>query len=131
MDSGSNQVSVAGATMNDIVNAVTRVTDIMGEIASASDEQSRGIDQIGIAVTEMDQVTQQNASLVQESAAAAASLEDQASRLKQAVSAFNIRKEFGGQAVNQVRESKNPLTVPVLAAGGKSAANANDNWETF
>ena len=131
VDSGSNQVSVAGATMNDIVNAVTRVTDIMGEIASASDEQSRGIDQIGIAVTEMDQVTQQNASLVQESAAAAASLEDQASRLKQAVSAFNIRKEFGGQAVNQVRESKNPLTVPVLAAGGKSAANANDNWETF
>ncbi|WP_439212225.1 methyl-accepting chemotaxis protein [Duffyella gerundensis] len=131
VDSGSNQVSVAGATMNDIVNAVTRVTDIMGEIASASDEQSRGIDQIGIAVTEMDQVTQQNASLVQESAAAAASLEDQASRLKQAVSAFNIRKEFGGQAVNQVRESKNPLTVPVLAGGSKSAANANDNWETF
>lgn len=52
--------------MNNIVNAVTRVTDIMGEIASASDEQSRGIDQVALAVSEMDRVTQQNASLVQE-----------------------------------------------------------------
>ncbi len=67
--------------MTDIVNAVTRVTDIMGEIASASDEQSRGIDQVALAVSEMDRVTQQNASLVQESAAAAAALEEQASRL--------------------------------------------------
>ena len=65
----------AGATMAEIVNAVTRVTDIMGEIASASDEQSRGIDR-GRAVAEMDRVTQQNASLVEESAAAAAALED-------------------------------------------------------
>ncbi len=60
--------------MDEIVNAVTRVTDIMGEIASASDEQSRGIDQVGLAVAEMDRVTQQNASLVEESAAAAAAL---------------------------------------------------------
>ncbi len=76
--------------MNNIVNAVTRVTDIMGEIASASDEQSRGIDQVALAVSEMDRVTQQNASLVQESAAAAAALEEQASRLTQAVSAFRL-----------------------------------------
>ncbi len=59
-------VESAGETMNNIVNAVTRVTDIMGEIASASDEQSRGIDQVALAVLEMDRVTQQNASLVQE-----------------------------------------------------------------
>lgn len=76
--------------MNSIVQAVTNVTDIMGEIASASDEQSRGISQIGQAVAEMDGVTQQNASLVQESAAAAASLEEQARQLTEAVSAFNL-----------------------------------------
>ncbi|STF48394.1 methyl-accepting chemotaxis protein II [Escherichia coli] len=88
VDTGSVLVESAGKTMNNIVNAVTRVTDIMGEIASASDEQSRGIDQVALAVSEMDRVTQQNASLVQESAAAAAALEEQASRLTQAVSAF-------------------------------------------
>ena len=81
VDTGSVLVESAGETMNNIVNAVTRVTDIMGEIASASDEQSRGIDQVALAVSEMDRVTQQNASLVQESAAAAAALEEQASRL--------------------------------------------------
>jgi methyl-accepting chemotaxis protein-2 (aspartate sensor receptor) len=80
VDTGSVLVESAGETMNNIVNAVTRVTDIMGEIASASDEQSRGIDQVALAVSEMDRVTQQNASLVQESAAAAAALEEQASR---------------------------------------------------
>ncbi len=82
VDVGSTLVESAGETMDEIVNAVTRVTDIMGEIASASDEQSRGIDR-GPAVAEMDRVTQQNASLVEESAAAAAALEEQASRLTQ------------------------------------------------
>lgn len=76
--------------MDSIVQAVTNVTDIMGEIASASDEQSRGISQIGLAVAEMDGVTQQNASLVQESAAAAASLEEQARQLTEAVAVFNL-----------------------------------------
>ncbi|PPS58372.1 hypothetical protein CRX72_15595 [Pantoea sp. BRM17] len=69
----------------------------MGEIASASDEQSKGIDQVGVAVTEMDRVTQQNAALVEESATAAAALEEQASRLKQSVAVFNIGKEYGEQ----------------------------------
>ncbi len=90
---GSTLVESAGETMGEIVNAVTRVTDIMGEIASASDEQSRGIDQVGLAVAEMDRVTQQNASLVEESAAAAAALEEQASRLTQAVAVFRIQQE--------------------------------------
>ncbi|MEG1214747.1 MAG: methyl-accepting chemotaxis protein, partial [Leclercia sp.] len=67
VSAGSALVNEAGATMAEIVSAVTRVTDIMGEIASASDEQSRGIDQVGQAVAEMDRVTQQNASLVEES----------------------------------------------------------------
>ena len=99
VDTGSVLVESAGETMSDIVSAVTRVTDIMGEIASASDEQSRGIDR-GPAVTEMDRVTQQNAALVQESASAAAALEEQASRLSQAVAVFRIRKEFAAAAVN-------------------------------
>ena len=83
MDVGSTLVESAGETMAEIVSAVTRVTDIMGEIASASDEQSRGIDQVGLAVAEMDRVTQQNAALVEESAAAAAALEEQNQHLRQ------------------------------------------------
>lgn len=97
IDDSGNRVSVgsalvheAGETMNDIVSAVVRVTDIMSEIASASDEQSRGIDQVGQAVAEMDRVTQQNASLVEESASAAAALEEQAARLNQTVAVFNV-----------------------------------------
>ncbi|NGX15269.1 methyl-accepting chemotaxis protein, partial [Wenzhouxiangella sp. XN24] len=80
----------AGATMEEIVSAVKRVTDIMAEISAASDEQSQGIEQVSTAVTQMDEVTQQNAALVEESAAAASSLEDQAHGLAQAVSVFRI-----------------------------------------
>jgi methyl-accepting chemotaxis protein len=86
---GSQQVSSAGDTMQDIVNAVLRVTNIMSEIASASDEQSRGIEQISMAVHEMDRVTQNNAALVQESASASLSLEKQANQLSTAVARFN------------------------------------------
>ena len=84
VNSGSVLVDNAGQTMKEIVDAVTNVTDIMGEIASASDEQSRGITQVGQAISEMDSVTQQNASLVQEASAAAASLEEQAALLTRA-----------------------------------------------
>ncbi|WP_431221940.1 methyl-accepting chemotaxis protein [Serratia sp. L9] len=87
---GSVLVENSGATMQDIVRSVTRVTDIMGEIASASDEQSRGIEQVTQAVTQMDQVTQQNAALVEEAASAAAALEDQAITLADAVSVFRL-----------------------------------------
>ncbi|MEI2264114.1 methyl-accepting chemotaxis protein [Erwinia sp. CGal63] len=125
VDTGSQLVESAGETMADIVNAVTRVTDIMGEIASASGEQSRGIDQIGIAVTEMDRVTQQNASLVEESAAAAAALEAQASRLNQAVAVFRIRKESAMKAVSKPLA---PVSAPKKA---QAVAVSNDNWETF
>ncbi|HBC81021.1 MAG TPA: methyl-accepting chemotaxis protein, partial [Escherichia sp.] len=77
IERGSGEVVAAGDTMGDIVAAVKRVTDIMQEIAAASDEQSRGIEQVSQAITEMDNVTQQNASLVEEASAAAASLEEQ------------------------------------------------------
>ena len=132
VNTGSVLVESAGETMTNIVNAVTRVTDIMGEIASASDEQSRGIDQVGLAVNEMDRVTQQNAALVEESATAAAALEDQASRLKQSVAVFNIGKEFVAQAVN-VTTAPNILrpAAPKALAKPAGARSSDDNWETF
>ncbi|ARP81767.1 methyl-accepting chemotaxis protein [Bordetella genomosp. 8] len=87
---GSEQVERAGATMQEIVAAVGRVTDIMGEIAAASSEQADGIEQVNRAVNQMDEVTQQNAALVEEAAAATASLESQAAGLKAAVAKFKL-----------------------------------------
>ncbi|AJX33379.1 methyl-accepting chemotaxis protein [Burkholderia oklahomensis] len=87
---GSALVGQAGTTMTEILQAVRRVTDIMGEIAAASEEQSSGISQVGRAVTQMDEMTQQNAALVEEAAAAASSLQEQAARLRESVSAFQV-----------------------------------------
>jgi len=85
---GTALVAQAGQTMEEIVQAVKRVTDIMGEISAASAEQSSGIEQVNRAVTQMDEVTQQNAALVEEAAAAAGALESQAHELRAAVSVF-------------------------------------------
>ncbi|WP_312242771.1 methyl-accepting chemotaxis protein [Pantoea sp.] len=103
VNQGSQQVSSAGHTMQEIVGAVNRVTDIMSEITLASDEQSRGIDQVGRAVTEMDSVTQQNASLVYKSANASASLEQQARQLLTLVAGFHTDAE---------RSSISPMRQP-------------------
>ncbi|MBR7539686.1 methyl-accepting chemotaxis protein, partial [Mycobacterium tuberculosis] len=78
-------VAEAGQTMGEIVQAVRRVTDIMNEISAASQEQTTGIEQVNQAVAQMDQVTQQNAALVEEAAAAAGALEEQAQKLKRVV----------------------------------------------
>jgi methyl-accepting chemotaxis protein-1 (serine sensor receptor) len=106
-------------TMNEIVRAVSRVTDIMAEIACASDEQSKGIEQIGRAVAEMDGVTQHNTALVSESAAAASELETQAGRLTRAVAVFNIS------------EQKKQPAVPALSVKESVTARESDNWTTF
>ncbi|MFS2224817.1 methyl-accepting chemotaxis protein [Pantoea sp. B65] len=128
VNTGSTLVESAGSTMNDIVGAVTRVTDIMGEIASASDEQSRGIDQVGLAVTEMDRVTQQNAALVEQSAAAAAALEQQASHLSQAVAVFKVRAE---KAIADARRpAPRSLAAPAVQKAA-APATSEGNWETF
>jgi methyl-accepting chemotaxis protein-1 (serine sensor receptor) len=87
---GSSLADQAGKTMSDVTHAVARVADIMGEIAAASTEQSRGIDQVNQAITQMDEVTQQNAALVEEAAAAAKSLGDQGRHLHQAISFFRL-----------------------------------------
>jgi methyl-accepting chemotaxis protein len=88
VEQGSTLVDQAGTTMQEVVAAIGRVTDIMGEISTASAEQSAGVAQVGAAIGKMDQTTQQNASLVQESAAAAESLKGQAQQLVQAMSVF-------------------------------------------
>ncbi len=90
VEAGSRLVADAGATMTEIVSSVERVSHIIGEITTASSEQSDGIGQVSIAVTELDQMTQQNAALVEQSAAAAESLKAQASRLAQVVSTFRL-----------------------------------------
>ncbi|HCR1907808.1 TPA: HAMP domain-containing protein [Enterobacter kobei] len=93
MNTGSQEVELAGAAMNEVVTSVTQVTDIMAEITSASDEQSTGINQIAQAVNEMDLVTQQNASMVQQAAGVAQSVEDHAHDLQRAVSLFSLQEE--------------------------------------
>ncbi|WP_232441217.1 methyl-accepting chemotaxis protein, partial [Burkholderia ubonensis] len=85
----------AGRTMGDVVRAVKRVTDIIGEISAASSEQSAGIDEIGRAVTQMDAGTQQNAALVEQAAAAARALDDQAQALKALVGRFRFTAPAG------------------------------------
>jgi methyl-accepting chemotaxis protein len=90
VDAGSALANQAGQAMGDIVKQVRRVTDLIGEISSASREQSQGISEVGGAIAQLDQVTQQNSALVEESAAAAASLKQQAGRLVEAVRVFQI-----------------------------------------
>jgi methyl-accepting chemotaxis protein len=90
VEAGSLQVGEAGRAMDDIVAQVRRVNDLIAEISSATLEQTQGISQIGDAVNQLDQVTQQNAALVEESAAAAESLNQQAARLVDAVSLFTL-----------------------------------------
>jgi methyl-accepting chemotaxis protein len=90
VDMGSALVGEAGKTMAEIVGSVKRVTDIIGEITAASQEQSTGIEQVNQAIAQMDQVTQQNAALVEEAAAAAQSMQEQAASLVEAVSVFKL-----------------------------------------
>ena len=90
VEAGSHLVNEAGATMNEIVSSITRVTDIMSEITSASAEQSEGIEQVNTAIAQMDQVTQQNAALVEQAAAAAEAMQEQAARLSEVVGVFKL-----------------------------------------
>ncbi len=96
VSSGSAQVASAGQTMQEIVSSVQRVADIMGEISAASTQQASGIDQVSLAISQMDEVTQQNAALVEQAAAAAAAMEEQARRLSEATSVF---KTQSGQVI--------------------------------
>ena len=114
VEQGTTLVDQAGTTMQEVVGAIRRVTDIMGEISAASTEQSSGVAQVGEAVTQMDQATQQNAALVEESAAAAESLKVQASALLTAVSVFKLGQGEVRPAAPAVAAPA-PVAAPVAA----------------
>ncbi|MFC4278181.1 methyl-accepting chemotaxis protein [Achromobacter aloeverae] len=106
VDSGSQLVSQAGATMEEIVESVKRVTDIMGEISAATHEQTGSIEQINLAIAQMEQVTQQNAALVEEAAAASGAMQDQTATLAQLVSIFRLAHGTAEQAVARLTEAR-------------------------
>ena len=111
--------------MTEVVTAIRRVTDIMGEISAASSEQSAGVGQVGEAVTQMDQATQQNAALVEEMAAAAASLNTQAGELVQAVAVFKLAQDSAYSAGTRLGATAGaaPTTSrPVLGAAKAASA---------
>ena len=142
--------------MDDIVSSVKRVTDIMGEITAASQEQSAGIEQVNRAIAQMDQMTQQNASLVEQAAAAAESMKGQADTLTQAVRVFKVGAPSGqdrrgpDRPVNVSRMPKaanrpaakpralagaatSKATTPTAKPGGAAATGTrgDDGWEQF
>ncbi|HDR9358694.1 TPA: Tar ligand binding domain-containing protein, partial [Burkholderia vietnamiensis] len=119
---GSQLVDEAGRTMHDVIAAVQRVTDIMGEIAAASEEQSGGIDQVARAVAQMDEVTQQNAALVEEAAAAAQSLDEQAARLRETAAVFRLDDDAARPSVAAGATRPAPRAKPAPAAQPAAAA---------
>ncbi|APW41303.1 methyl-accepting chemotaxis protein [Rhodoferax saidenbachensis] len=121
---GSALVAQAGETMTEIVSSVQRVTDIMGEITAATSEQAQGIAQVNTAVNELDQMTQQNAALVEESAAAASSMKDQAQRLAEVVSAFKLdNQSVAAKAAPGSSTKPKPSTATPRPALAKPAAS--------
>ena len=112
VEAGSGLVQQAGSTMQDIVQSVQRVTDMIGEITAASTEQSAGIAQVNQAVGNLDQMTQQNAALVEESTAAAQSLREQAEQLAQAVSQFKV----SGAAADAMAAPRRHAPAPTPAS---------------
>jgi methyl-accepting chemotaxis protein len=103
-------VNAAGASMAEIMQAIRRVTDLMGEIAAASAEQSHGIDQVNQAVSEMDRTTQHNAAYVEEAAAAAQSLDDQSKRLVAMISSFVVHDD-GAPLARESSDWRGPEAV--------------------
>ena len=116
VEHGTALVDRAGVTMTEIVNSIARVTDIMGEISAASSEQSDGVGQISQAITQMDQATQQNAALVEESAAAAESLRDQAQQLVQVVAVFKLDGATSAANASAARPVAGVAARPVVKA---------------
>nr|WP_315239554.1 methyl-accepting chemotaxis protein [uncultured Albidiferax sp.] len=158
VDQGTALVDQAGTTMTEVVNSIQRVTDLMGEISVASNQQAAGVAQVGDAVQQMDQVTQQNAALVEQMAAAASSLRSQSDDLVKVVEVFKL--DNGGRAathevpaptrsktkpavatqqpkpvaaklVAPQRVAAPPKPSPKTAAAPQADSSGNDGWETF
>ncbi len=134
VEAGSKLVADAGTTMEEIVGSVKRVTDIMFEITSASIEQSSGIEQVNHAVAQMDKVTQQNAALVEQAAAAAQSMEEQARTLSTTVSVFRLAETAaapGARAKAAGKALPAPRNAAAKATGQALARAGGDEWEEF
>ena len=156
VESGTRLVADAGSTMTEIVASVQRVTDIIGEISAAAGEQSAGIGNVNVAVTELDQMTQQNAALVEESAAAAESLREQSRQLATVVASFRLAAGASAPAVaarEVIARASTPARAKPVQAAAKAASPAaakavarpapaaaapapataagSDSWETF
>ena len=138
VQAGNRLVEQAGSTMHEVVASVRRVTGIMSEMMSASQEQSAGIEQINIAVTQMDNVTQQNAALVEEAAAAAQAMQEQVNSLNEVVSVFRVGNIAGGRAAppRVVSRPPPPLAARRAPAAAKPARPAvakpsEIEWEQF
>ncbi|HEX2012587.1 MAG TPA: methyl-accepting chemotaxis protein [Roseateles sp.] len=142
VQSGTQLVDRAGQTMDDIVNSVQRVADIVGEISSASTEQSAGIAQVGEAVTQLDKTTQQNAALVEQSAAASESLKHQAARLLDSVASFKLDASQQRRAAAGTASSPRPAPARVAPAPraapratrlgtAPSTPAADGDWSSF
>ncbi|MCC8470439.1 methyl-accepting chemotaxis protein [Xanthomonas phaseoli] len=144
---GSQLVDQAGRTMAEIVSSVQRVTDIMGEISAASQEQSAGIEQVNLTVTQMDEATQQNAALVEEATAAARAMEEQAQQLTEAVAVFKVDANAPVarrlSAIAGAVSRQLPVTRPVarvamaaatpqrVAASATMSTVGDGNWQEF
>ena len=117
MESGTALVDNAGATMTEIVASVQRVTDIIGEIRAATSEQSQGIAQVNTAMNQLDQMTQQNSALVEESTAAADSLREQAMKLTQVVALFRVNGSTSAPApASRPTAAPRPAVAPAVRA---------------
>lgn len=139
VEQGTQLVDKAGETMGEVVSAIRRVTDIVGEISAASNEQASGVAQVGEAVTQMDQATQQNAALVEQSAAATASLKTQATQLVDAVAVFQLahgstQRPMQPTPRNKPAQAYEVLKAPAMAgttAAIKHRTEKSDEWESF
>lgn len=127
--SGADQVKEAGNAMSLIINSVAQVNTLMGEISIASDEQSRGIEQIGQAMAEMDRATQKNAVLVQESASSAVMLESEAEQLTNTIALFELGENNKKMATPTTRQSISKPQLPMLEH--TQTKNTKDNWQAF
>ena len=117
---GTRLVEQAGKTMDEIVTSVKRVTDIMAEISAASQEQSQGIEQVNLTITQMDEVTQQNAALVEEASAAARSLESQAEGLSASVASFRVSANDSGVPADARTPAQSPVVAPGIRPLGRT-----------
>ncbi len=146
VDEGSRLVDESGSTLEEIVKSVKKVSDIIAEIAAASSEQSTGIDQINKAVAQMDEMTQQNASLVEEAASASESMDEQAKGLNELMEFFNVGEGSGGNRVSATtagdrrsnerpwkgdKQVEKPVTSKPESTKAASAGGSDSEWEDF